>query len=121
MFNAEGNSAYVIELKRAWTRKTCFTDIERLLAALRACDAQVDGSLRNGMLGVLIVKFGSSPETAKRKTCRRVKAIEEDVRDHFGLNDSNVTFSCGDMVRFPRKYEFEKEWFAASFCITLSS
>ena len=121
VFNAREKPAYVIELKRSWDRKRCFTDIRRLRATLRQCARQVNGSLKHGILGLMIVESGASRYAAQRKIRDKAAAIQEDVQTSFKLDDSKVEFSRGDMRRFPNWYKYDEEWFAAGFCITLSS
>ena len=68
VFNAQEKSAYVIELKRYWDRTRCFDDIKRLRATLRECAGQVNGSLKHGILGFLIVESGATRYAAQKKT-----------------------------------------------------
>ena len=121
VFNAQQRSAYVIELKRFWDRKRCFSDIRRLRATLRECARQANGSLKHGILGFLIVEWGTTRYAARKKIRDKATAIREDIQTSFRMGNAAVQFSLGDMRRFPDSYENEAEWFAAGFCITLSS
>ena len=82
---------------------------------------QVNGSLKCGILGFLIVESDTTRYAARKRIRQRASGIKDDVQSSFRFEGSKVTFCLGNMRRFPESYECEKEWFAASCCITLSS
>ena len=122
LFDKQGRSTHVVELKRSWNRSGCYADIERLGALLHTCAGEVDGSLKYGLLGLLIVETDVSWKTAKAKVENKAKLIEAEVRSEFGFHGAQATFCISPrMRRYPEDYQEEKQWAAASFCIAMSS
>ena len=122
LFDRQGRSTHAVELKRAWNRRDCYADLEKLGGLLHACAAEVDGSLKYGLLGLLIVETDVTWKSAREKVQSKAKSIEADVRSDFGFHGAQATFRISPrMRRYPEIYEDEKEWAAASFCIALSS
>ena len=120
LFNRQGRSKCVIEVKRSWNRSTCRHDIRRLLALLHACAGERNGSLKFGMLGLLIVEYDTTPHLVREKIRKKVKRIKRVVRELPGIGQANVQFSLGSIEPYPKKYGFGEEWGAAGFCILLS-
>ena len=109
-------------MKRSWNRRDCYADIKRLGGLLHTCAGEVDGSLKYGLLGLLIVENDVTWQTAKAKVQNKATSIEAEVRSEFGFHGARATFSVSPrMRRYPEVYEEDRQWAAASFCIALSS
>lgn len=122
LFDRQGRSTHVVELKRSWNRRDCYADLKRLGGLLHACAAKVDGSLKYGLLGLLIVENDVTWKAAKAKVQNKAKSIEADVRWEFGFHGAQAIFSMSPrMRRYPEIYGEDRQWAAASLCIALSS
>lgn len=54
LFNNDGQTKYVIEVKRALTRKTLSQDLTKLADAIAKCSKQEDGKLKRAFLAVFL-------------------------------------------------------------------
>ena len=121
VFDRRGRTVHVIEAKRSWERTGCFRDIERLRALLDACARQRAGSLKCGVLALLIVEWGPTWREARVKIEKKAERIETDVRESFGIGSRQAQFCLGRTRRYPIDYGNSVEWAAAGFCGVFSS
>lgn len=120
LFDQQRKPTHVVEVKRVWDKNPCCKDIKRLLGLLDACGGQADGSLKLGLLGLLIAEKGTTWDAAKESVKRKAQIIENDVRTRFGLNQEEAEFTLGCMRRYPECWDDKEEFAAAGFCIALS-
>ena len=121
LFDRRGRTVHVIEVKRSWGRRSCFRDIERLLALLNACAKQRNGSMKHGFLALPIVEWAETRGKVRAKIRSRASNIEQDVRSSFGLEGSALDPCLGGMNWYPKRYGGEGEWALSGLCLTFSS
>ena len=121
LFDRRDRTVHVIEVKRGWERRSCFRDIERLLALLDACAKQRDGSLKHGFLALPIIEWAQTWREARTKVRTKADRIEENVRTHFGTKRGALEARLGRMRRYPAAYGDESEWAVAGYCLTFSN
>ena len=119
LFDRQGKPTHVVEVKRFWNSK-CLTDIERLLRLLDTCAGQAGGSLKHGLLGLLIATRSATWTGAKERVEIKAQRIEDDVKTLPGMNQYKAQFTLGRMRRYPECWEDKEEFAAAGFCIALS-
>ena len=120
LFNRQGKPTHVVEVKRFWIKNTGSMDIERLLGLLDACSGQADGSLKHGLLGLLIAEKGTTWQAAKESVKCKAQIIENYIRTMPSMNQYKAEFTLGRMRRYPECWEDKEEFADAGFCIALS-
>ena len=127
LFDTQGRPTHVVELKRYWNRRGCYADINRLVGLLHACAGEMDGSLKYGLLGLLIVESGVTWEAAEASVQKKARSIEDEIRSAFGFHGfhgARTTFRIGGMRCFPEKYrekyKLDRQWAAAGLCMAVS-
>ena len=124
LFDRQGRPTHVVELKRHWNPSRCYTDIQRLRDLLHACAGEMDGSLKYGLLGLLIVEGGFTSEAAEKKVQNKAQWIEDEIRSEFRFDRRKTTFHIGDMMRYPERYReaynVDRQWAAAGLCMAVS-
>ena len=122
LFDRRDRTVHVIEVKRRWERRSCFRDIERLLALLDVCAKQRNGSLKSGFfLALPIIEWAETWREVRAKVRDRANDIEENVRTHFDIRKRALEVRLGRMRRYPATYDEDGEWAAAGYCLTFSN
>ena len=121
LFDRQDRSVFVVEAKRTWDRKTCFKDVERLLALLHECAKHKDGTLKAGFLCLTIMEWGYNRKEVGQKANDKKCQIHEDIREHFNIKGRKMTSDLGRKRWCPEQYCNNEEWVAAPFCITFRS
>lgn len=118
LFDRQYRSVYVIEAKRMWTRRTCFRDIERILALLNTCARQRNGTLRAGFLCLPIAEWGHGKKEVKEKISKKIRRIEDDVRSHFEIGRRRMELKNGRIQWYPEEYSDGEDWGTSAICMT---
>ena len=121
LFDRNDRSVYVVEAKRTWNRRTCFKDVERLLALLNECAKHKDGTLKAGFLCLTIMEWGHNRRQVEQKVSGKVCQIHEDIRGHFSIESRRMKSELGRKRWYPEQYCGVEEWVAAPFCMTFRS
>lgn len=116
--------ACVVEVNRAWNRRSCFADLAGIRDLVIRCNDRDDGSLKRGYVALMLARKQNATKTAGQRVEERAVRIEGLIRDEFDCRGLTVQCRAGPVRPYPKKYRLangDVEWAHASFCIELSS
>ena len=124
IFDPDDYPSAVVEIKRRWSARPCFRDLERIRDLIIAYGPGREGSLEMGYLAFMVQERAVGRQTASRRVDRRIETIWQAVENGFHSQGLALEYQRSDARRYPPRYQRiqeQGEWAHAAVCIALSA
>ena len=122
LFNSYDKPTCAIEIKRTWNSEQCIKDLRRLRDLIRTYSHKRGGSLRRGIVAMIIAKNATKTNTGAEKIHEQLDRIKKDIDKKFHNDDLAIQFDLGRIRRAGKEYREEfPDWTVASLCIEITS
>ena len=109
LFNRLERPTCVIEVKRTWNSDQCWRDLERIRDLVRTCAHVKGGSLRRGLLSMMIPKKATKAKSPDDRIDEYVGKIEELVNSHFNSKGQSVKYHLGKPSALGKRFRTSME------------